>query len=98
MLILGDMKKFFVVLFVSLWAVISVFAVSDAVIKPLDSSLYEDMDDLYALNGLARPSTNRPWSNAEARLILSKVDASNLDDVSKRLYSRILSVLEQDTT
>lgn len=45
MLILGDMKKFFVVLFVSLWAVISVFAVSDAVIKPLDSSLYEDMDD-----------------------------------------------------
>lgn len=60
MLILGDMKKFFVVLFVSLWAVISVFAVSDAVIKPLDSSLYEDMDDLYALNGLARPSTNRP--------------------------------------
>ena len=98
MLILGDMKKFFVVLFVSLWAVISAFAVSDAVIKPLDSSLYEDMDDLYALNGLARPSTNRPWSNAEARLILSKVDASNLDDVSKGLYSRILSVLEQDTT
>lgn len=98
MLILGDMKKFFVVLFVSLWAVISVFAVSDAVIKPLDSSLYEDMDALYALNGLARPSTNRPWSDAEARLILSKVDASNLDDVSKGLYSRILSVLEQDTT
>lgn len=92
------MKKTLVALVCMLLVIASVFSVSNAVIKPLDSSLYEDMDDLYALNGLARPSTNRPWSNAEARLILSKVDASNLDDVSKRLYSRILSVLEQDTT
>lgn len=92
------MKKTLVAFVFMVSAVVSVFAVSNAVIKPLDSSLYEDMDDLYALNGLARPSTNRPWSNAEARLILSKVDASNLDDVSKKLYSRILSVLEHDTT
>ena len=91
------MKKSFVVLFALLYAIGSVFSVSNAVIKPLDSSLYDDMDDLYALNGLARPSTNRPWSNAEARLILSKVDACGLDDVSRKLYDRILSVLDHET-
>lgn len=92
------MKKTLVAFVFLLFAIVSVFAVSKAVIKPLDSSLYDDMDDLYALNGLARPSTNRPWSSAEARLILSKVDASSIDGVSKKLYDRILSVLEQDTT
>ena len=91
------MKKSFVVLFALLYAIGSVFSVSNAVIKPLDSSLYDDMDDLYALNGLARPSTNRPWSNAEAGLILSKVDACGLDDVSRKLYDRILSVLDHET-
>lgn len=98
MLILGDMKKTLVAFVFLLFAIVSVFAVSKAVIKPLDSSLYDDMDDLYALNGLARPSTNRPWSSAEARLILSKVDASSIDGVSKKLYDRILSVLERETT
>lgn len=92
------MKKTLAAFVFILFVVVSVFAVSNAVIKPLDSSLYEDMDDLYALNGLARPSTNRPWSNAEARLILSKVDTSSFDGVSKKLYSRILSVLDHDTT
>lgn len=92
------MKKTLVAFVFLLFAIVSVFAVSKAVIKPLDSSLYDDMDDLYALNGLARPSTNRPWSSAEARLILSKVDASSIDGVSKKLYDRILSVLERETT
>ena len=49
-----------------------------AIIYPLDSSIYENMDALYALCGLARPSTNRPWSDAQVRLILSKVDRSSL--------------------
>ena len=36
---------------------------------PLASDLYELMDDLYSLQGLARPSTSRPWSQSEAELI-----------------------------
>ena len=66
-----------------------------AIIYPLDSSIYENMDALYALCGLARPSTNRPWSDAQARLILSKVDRSSLSGVSLGLYDAILAELDE---
>lgn len=64
-----------------------------SVIYPIESPLYADMDALYSLCGLARPSTNRPWSDAEARSILDRVDPSSLTGVASRLYDRILSVL-----
>ena len=64
-----------------------------SVIYPIESPLYADMDALYSLCGLARPSTNRPWSDAEARRILDRVDPSSLTGVASRLYDRILSVL-----
>ena len=38
-----------------------------AYVFPLESPVYEYMDALYSLCGLARPSANRPWSDAEAR-------------------------------
>lgn len=49
-----------------------------AIIHPIESTIYSDMDALYALSGMARPSTNRPWSDAEARMILSRVDRLSL--------------------
>ena len=64
-----------------------------SVFYPIESPLYADMDALYSLCGLARPSTNRPWSDAEARSILDRVDPSSLTGVASRLYDRILSVL-----
>lgn len=88
------------ILLVTLFLLVSIpilLAESNAVTYPLDSSLYEDMDSLYAINGLARPSTNRPWSNSEARLILSKISRADLDEVSSKLYDRIVEVLENDT-
>ena len=66
-----------------------------SVIYPIESTLYADMDALYAICGLARPSTNRPWSDAEARSILDRVDASTLSGVASKLYDRILSVLDE---
>ena len=66
-----------------------------AIIYPLESSLYEDMDMLYALCGMARPSTNRPWSDAEARMILSRVDKDSLSGVAAELYDRITGVLDE---
>ena len=64
-----------------------------AIIYPLDSPLYEDMDALYALCGLARPSTNRPWSDAEARRILDRIDPDALGAAASGLYDEILSIL-----
>ena len=66
-----------------------------AIIYPLDSSIYDDMDALYSLCGLARPSTNRPWSDSQARLILSKVDRSSLSGVALGLYDSISAELDK---
>ena len=66
-----------------------------AIIYPLDSSIYEDMDALYALCGLARPSTNRPWSDSQARMILSKVDKTSLSGVALGLYDVIVTELDK---
>ena len=67
----------------------------NAVVYPLDSSLYPDMDALYSLCGLVRPSDNRPWSDAEARSILDRVDHSSLTGVAASLYDRILATLDE---
>jgi hypothetical protein len=34
-------------------------------VLPLSSPLYDEMDALYALCGLAAPSAARPWTNAK---------------------------------
>ena len=63
---------------------------------PLNSEIYELMDDLYALQGLARPSTSRPWSQSEAQLILSRIDENGLNSAEKRLYSRIQDIISEN--
>ena len=63
---------------------------------PLDSEIYELMDDLYSLQGLARPSTSRPWSQSEAKLILSRIDESTLNSAEKRLYDRIQDIISEN--
>ena len=70
-------------------------AASQAVIYPLDSSICEDMDNLYSLCSLVRPSTNRPWPSSEAKLILSRVDKSTLSGYKLNLYNKILSQIEE---
>ena len=66
-----------------------------SIIYPLDSSIYDDMDSLYSLCGLARPSTNRPWSDSQARLILSKIDRSSLSGVALSLCDAISEELDK---
>lgn len=60
---------------------------------PLSSDIYELMDGIYALQGLARPSTGRPWSQAEAELILSRIDSSCLTHTQQRIYDRLQDVI-----
>ena len=67
----------------------------NAMIYPLDSPLYSDMDALYAMSGLVRPSDNRPWSDAEARSILDRVERSSLSGTAAALYDRILATLDE---
>ncbi len=58
-------------------------------IIPLTSPIYRQMDRLYLLEGLSRPSSARPWSVSEASLILSRVRSDS------PLYSEIKKILEE---
>lgn len=89
------MKKIVVLLVVLLLGVF-VFAYSNnAIIYELGSSIYDDMDNLYSACGFVRPSTNRPWSEAEARQILAQVDKSSLEGYALKLYNRIEAELDK---
>lgn len=51
------------------------------------SPLYEYVDALYSLCGFGKPTTNRPWSEAEARQIISLVDSRRLDETGLKLLA-----------
>ena len=82
------MKKLLLVI-LFLITVSSVFASIDARFIERDSPLYAEMDALYALSCLASPNTNRPWTESQARLYLSKIDYDSLSDAGKELYKSI---------
>ncbi|MDR0760474.1 MAG: hypothetical protein LBF74_10270 [Treponema sp.] len=68
-------------------------------VLPLSSPLYDEMDALYALYGLAAPSAARPWTNAEAAGMLQRLDqtagvgAAAADSRVQDLYDRIAAEL-----
>lgn len=62
-------------------------------VLPLSSSVYDEMDALYALCGLAAPSAARPWTCAEAGVMLRRIDETALDSRAQGLYDRIAAEL-----
>lgn len=86
-----------IVLFVSL--ILTLFPASaytnNAIIFPSGDPLYSDMDSLYAEALLVRPSGNRPWSEAEARKLLSAVDRNSLGEYGMKLYDKIEERIER---
>lgn len=85
-----NMKKR-IILFITL--ILTLFSASaytnNAIIFPSGDPVYSDMDSLYAEALLVRPSGNRPWSEAEARKLLSAVDRNSLGEYGIKLYERI---------
>lgn len=67
---------------------------SPSLIHSLDSSLYRDIADLYIHSGLALPSTSAPYSNEQARFLLSRIDVNALQPVERELYDTIQTELE----
>jgi len=79
-----------------------VFVLSSAMAANVDSRMlistspiYDYMDTLYSLSSMSQPSTNRPWSEAEARQILSNVDRSALDRFGQSLYDEVLGIIDE---
>jgi len=86
------MRKAILVLFF-LISLVFVFAAPGEVI-PYGDSFYDDIDTLFILNGQTIPSASRPWTKAEARNELAKLDRDSLDSRLTGLLARVESVIE----
>ncbi|MFA6690298.1 MAG: hypothetical protein ACOX6K_05490 [Sphaerochaetaceae bacterium] len=73
-----------------LWASEGTFAE----VIPLSSSVYQEMDDLYALADMGTPSNSRPWTKGEALMILHRIDAERLSKIANALYSHLEAAVE----
>ncbi|MDR1867376.1 MAG: capsule assembly Wzi family protein [Treponema sp.] len=60
-----------------------------AEVIPLSSPVYQDMDSLYRLYGIGTPSAVRPWTKAEALLILERINPQTLEPDILSLYTAL---------
>ena len=88
------LKRFSLVLLLILVVSMNVSGSVSSYILPLSSSIYDDMDALYRLTGQVPPSTSRPWSAAEARLILSRLDEESMTPDERRIYIEIEKIID----
>ncbi|MBO4410021.1 MAG: hypothetical protein J5775_04625 [Spirochaetales bacterium] len=58
--------------------------------------VYGYINDLYVLEGYARPSTTGPWSGAELAAMLDVFDAASLSGASKALYDAACEIIGKD--
>ena len=86
-----SLTKTFIFCFILLFSInfILIANYSNADIIEIDSPIYQLMDILYSVNDIGTPSNSRPWSKAEAKLILSRIDKSNLNENSRNIYNSI---------
>ena len=64
-------------------------------IIPLSSPMYEEIDRLYLINGLALPSSARPWSVDETFLVLDRLPIQLLSPAEKQSYRIINNELTE---
>ena len=88
------MKKYILLLVISLLSVL--LSAGTVEVYPLDSPLYDEMEILYLSAGYGTPSNSRPWSKAEAVMILERIDKSALDKAEVELYESISDLLSDE--
>ena len=62
---------------------------------PVGSRIYDLFDSLFILCGRTSPSSSRPWTVAEARSELSKIDRSSIGGYAGRLYDEISEAVSE---
>jgi hypothetical protein len=65
-------------------------------ILPADADVVEDVVTLTVASGVAPPFGTAPYSVAELRQALSRVERQRLSDAGRRLYRRVLEELDRD--
>ncbi len=90
------MKKRFILFITFILTVFPAAAyTNNAIIFPSGDEIYSDMDSLYAEALLVRPSGSRPWSEAEARKLLSAVGINSLSEGGRKLYRKVEERIER---
>lgn len=89
------MKKLPLIVVLTTLALGLAFAKNSQNILPLGSPAYSLMDALYLATGNGTPSDSRPWSVAETRLILSRVERSSLTGPLAKAWDEIAAILEE---
>ena len=91
------MKKLIVLLTVAALLAASAFAYSNQQkIYPVDSDVYKSMETLYILAGKGLPSSAGPWSEAELRLMLERIDRNSLSEAAGKYYDYVESKITSD--
>ncbi len=84
------MKKNIILILILILALFSISAhTNNAIVFDPEDSIYSDMDALYSEASLVRPSTKRPWSESEVRMMLERVDLTSLSSYGEELYRKI---------
>ena len=84
------MKRFLSVVLIALLCLVSVAAsAADGKVFPIRHEIYGLFDSLFVSAGYVQPATSRPWTAAEARNELARIDVSKLDENQRALYDRI---------
>ncbi|MDY5931486.1 MAG: hypothetical protein SPJ34_05580 [Candidatus Ornithospirochaeta sp.] len=83
-------------LLAALFALVSLLPASsvDARMLSHDSEIYDLIDALYAMEGLAKANTNRPWTESQARLYLGRIGRESLPEAGRRLYDEAQRLLD----
>ena len=76
---------------VAIFITVSLSAANDMNIIPLSSPLYDYVDMLYTLEGHAAAQGARPWTEADFRQQLSRIEPSS--PAAQKLYDVILASL-----
>ena len=89
-----SLKRCFV-LFLCILFIFPLFASFDAWSIENDSPIYSEIDTLYALSSLSSPNTNRPWTESQARLYLSRIDPDSLSEEGRAIYESAKEEIEE---
>lgn len=74
----------------------SAFALPGAWTLETDSPVYGAVKALYLEQGLAAPESPRPWTLAELRTILGRIDADGLSPAGRRAYAFIRAQMDPE--
>ncbi|HHU88302.1 MAG: capsule assembly Wzi family protein [Sphaerochaetaceae bacterium] len=92
-----DLKALIIVTILVVVTITPLFSYSSTYIFPPDSTIYDEMEALYLVAGYGTPTNKRPWSGAEAKLILSRIDEQTLPKNLLYFYCALKEAIYKET-